>query len=553
MNKIKAITKSWRNFILARSPEILLALFLICLLPLAVMLILQMYKLIAGAFSDSETFWMVVGEDPWGAVAAVVCVAGAAALLVVIIRRWNYLWAVARKMILEALNRKVVLVLLLFFVIMMPSLPFILKTEGSLRSQVQIVLTYSLALAMVLLSVLAIFVCTASVCSEIVRKQVHITDTKPLKRWQFLFGKLMGVTILCGVLLFLMSGAVYGIIHSMARDRSFAHLPSWEARERRIDLQRVREEVLVARHRVRPHRPDVSEFVERRIGEMRERGELQAGADESQIRREIESQALRRRTTASPRGSVNFVFYGLDAESNSPVYLRARPNLTNPDAYLESGLWIFMRPRRADAGDIPVTAYEQQLSPGSFQEISVDPRFIDPNGVLRFSYVNLSQETGVQFDLDGGIEIMQKVGGFSSNFYRAVLVVLAHIVLLAALSIMLGAMFSAPVASFCVASVLVVGLLGPWVAQHLAAPPPEAVSTLGLVLRQGMFSTLRGVLSVAPQFGRYSPIETVANGRLLGWRYTANAVAVMCFLQGGAAMLLAAFFYWRRELARVIV
>ncbi len=554
MRKLKSAINSFKNLILTRSPEILLVLFVIGLAPLVIMVALQVYSVIAGAFADRDTFWMVVSEDYWTVAAGVVCVGGSALLLLVIIREWKSLWAVARKMILEALNRKVVLILLLFFVILMPSLPFILETEGSLRSQVQIVLTYSLALAMVLLSVLAIFVCTASVCSEITRKQVHITDTKPRKRWQFLLGKLMGVTILCGVLLFLMSGAVYGLVRYMARERSFAHLPSWEAQERRSDLRRVREEVLVARHTVRARRPDVSEFVERGIEERRARGEITTAAEEQSARRELESRALRRHTTAPPWGQVGFVFYGLNPESDSPVYLRTKPDLTNPRGYLEGGVWIFVRPRRADSRELPVTVYEQQLTPESFQEISIDPRFIDPNGVLRFYYVNRSSDTGVQFDLDGGIEVMQRAGGFTANFYRAVLVVLAHIVLLAAMSIMLGAMFSFPVASFCVASVLVIGLLGPWVAENaLVLPPPEAIDTLGLIIRQGIFSMLRGILTIAPQFGRFGPIESIANGRLMSWGYTANAVAVMCFLQGGVAMLLAAFFYWRRELARVIV
>ncbi len=534
----------------------MLVLFAICLVPLLVMGLLHIFSWIAGAFSDTDTFMMLLREDYWTVLAGALCIVGGMVLLLYIIKGWGNLWAVARKMILEALNRKVVLILLLFFVILMPSLSFILKTEGSLKSQVQIVLTYSLALAMVLLSVLAIFVCTASVCSEIARKQVHITDTKPLQRSQFLMGKLMGVTILCGVLLFLMSGAVYGIVNYMARDRAFSGVPSWERREKEIDLRRVRNEVLVARHTARPLQLDVSENVERTLKARRERGEITTDAEEAQLREELKARARRRQTTAPARGRTRFTFSGLEPGTENPAFLRVLPHLTNPDADLEPGVWRFVQGRRTEDGDLrweEVGVFRQQLTPGSFQEISIDPRMIDRNGLLHFSYENPSPRTGVYFNPEGGIEVMQKVGGFATNYYRSVLVVLAHIVLLAAMSIMLGAVFSFPVASFCVASMLIIGLLGPWVAEHaLAITHPEGLPVLSLFFRQGMYSVLRAILTVAPQFARFSPIELVANGRLVGLGYTARALAVMCFLQGGLAMLLASYLYRRRELAKII-
>ena len=65
--------------------------------------------------------------------------------------------------------------------LLMLSLPFILKTEGSLKSQTQLTLFYALVLGLTLLSVLAIFVSAASICSEVEQKHIQVTDTKPLK------------------------------------------------------------------------------------------------------------------------------------------------------------------------------------------------------------------------------------------------------------------------------------------------------------------------------------------------------------------------------------
>ena len=561
MKRIKSILQAVYRSLVGSSPEIFLGVFVLCMAPLVLMAFREFYSLAGLLFSDAEAFFDMLNENRITVAAAVVCVFGCGGAVVLFIKAWNSIWAVARKMILEALNRKVVLILLLFFVILMPSLPFILETEGALKSQVQIVLTYSLALAEILLSVLAVFVCTASVCSEIDRKQVHITDTKPLKRGQFLAGKLVGVVILCGVLLFLMSGSVYGIDSYLARDRSFEHLRPWEAREKMEDLRRVREEVMVARHSISPSTPDVSDYVESRVEELRQRGELTTAGDVNRAKREAREEAIRRRTTAPSRGEARFTFSGLDPDLENPVYLRARPNKTNPDAdHLCPGLWVFVLPHHTESGETRYAVagtVQQQLSPDAFQEIALPPEVIGPAGTVRVIYENQCDDTGVYFDLDDGIEVMQKVGGFRPNLYRSLLVVLAHIFLLSALSIMLGAVFSFPVASFCVGAVLVIGLLGPWAAEHaLEVHEPFDATVLqfiGFQLKRAIFTGLRGILVIAPQFGRFSPIEHVANGRLVGLGYAARVAALMVFLQGGVIMLLATYFYWRRELARIIV
>ncbi len=557
--QLKSIIKSPFRSLLRWAPELLFVLFLLCLAPLLVMTAASVYSWLGGAVSDFDTFLALIREDYRGALAGSVCVVGGLFIFLIFFRCRRNIWAVARKMILEALNRKAVIILLLFFVVLMPSLPFILRTEGSLKSQVQIVLTYSLALAEMLLSVLAIFVCTASVCSEITKKQVHITDTKPLFRWQFLFGKLAGVTILCGVLLFLMSGAVFGIVQYMVHPRVVEGRESWETAEEDRELARVRNEVMVARRTVMPSTPDTGAYVETRIEEKRERGEIATAADEAGARKELRAEAIRRRATAVPNGVARFEFSGLDRGSRQPLYIRAMPHKTNPDAdHLCPGVWLFFHPRpdvsENDDSMRLVGEYEHQLAPGVFQEIAVSPRMIDRNGVLRLAYYNTCSDTGVLFAHEGGIEVMQEVGGFTLNFYRSVTIVLAHIILLAALSIMLGAMFSFPVASFCVVSVLVIGLLGPWVVEHaLGSGPAEGASGIGFWIREGLSQVLRWITVILPQFGRFSPIERVANGRLVGLGYTATAASIMIFLQGGVAMLLAVYFYCRRELAKIIV
>jgi len=140
----------WRSCV-QRLPEALLLFFLLSLAPMVIMGVGALWGGIKKVGVNPLTFTQHVQQDPWPTAATVVFLVGLAGLVVVVWRTWQRTWAVARKMILEAFHRKVVLVLLVFLLVLMPSLPFVLKTEGALKSQVQIVLLYSLVLSMVLI------------------------------------------------------------------------------------------------------------------------------------------------------------------------------------------------------------------------------------------------------------------------------------------------------------------------------------------------------------------------------------------------------------------
>jgi len=579
MRALKARVVGLVRWMAHRVPEGLLLVFAVFLAPLVYFLAGEVARQWSALMASPRGFVGALREEPWPALAWAACLLAAAGGAVLVLRHWAALWAVARKMILEALHRKVVVALLVFFVVLTPSLPFILKTEGNPKSQVQIVVSYSLALAEVLLAVLAVFVCTASVCSEIERKQVHITDTKPLARWQFLVGKLLGIVVMCAALLFLMGGAVYGLVHWLGRERSFAHLPAWEAQKRQQMLHRLHNEVLVARCARRPVLPDVSAAVER---EYRRRMKLsgRAGAETDVPSLAAEGKAslremfLWRWMTVPPMAQKLFVVRGLVRSPGQPLYLRFKPHASGvKGAASLRGVWSF---HRAERGEEQEQEQEQEGSvlrlrtvyrrpgvwqAGAFQEISVDSAIVEPGGVVYLSYTNLEPELGVQFDPKGGVEVLQRVGGFFPNYYRAMLIIMCHVALLAALALMAGSALSFPVASFLVVALLVAGLLGPWVQGiHVGYVPPEGYIpelTLGQEVAKwalelfGLF--VKGVLAVLPQLTRYSPVGDLVNGRLVGWGTVGLAAADLCLLRGGAALLLGVYLYTRRELARVIV
>jgi hypothetical protein len=548
-------------WVVRRLPEVLLALFVLALAPAIVLAALALRAQAAAMLPSPARYWRDAAQNPWPAAAALTCVLGAGLLIFLLWRNWQLVWAVARKMIIEGLHRKVVLVLLIFFIVLMFSMPFILKTEGSLKSQVQLVLLYSLVLAMVLLSLVAIFLSAASVCSEIEHKQVHITDTKPLPRWQFLFGKWLGVVILCTTALFAMSVAVFLFVMYLVRPPDTSHMDRKEAAKVTQDYESLFGEVLVGRKvvpAVLP--PDLDATVDKQMKELQAKDQLPHGR--TQLRRFRESLTdaeMGSRMTLASGDLYVWRFNGLQ-QRQGPLYLRFYIYADTRVGGM--GRWLGMRRRevkdtqgKSQIELVPVGEVPPPPSGWLFgsQNIVVPAAWVEPGGTLFLAYQNLDERTVSFAWKQNYTQVMQEEASFLVNYYRTVLVLICHIALLAALGVMAGSLFSFPVASLTVVFFFIVGLIGPWFASFMEPPAAVELTPMQDLLLAAWQSTMGTVLAVMPHFGKYNPLGDLTDGRLITWAFVASAAAVMLFIKGGAALLIGMYIYARRELARIIV
>jgi len=560
----KKISKAFRWFV-NRLPEAFLVLFLCSLAPLVYLVVRALGEQWRVARVDWGAYLGSLKSNSWPLLGALLCIVGTALVAFMLLRWRSPIWAVARKMIIEAMHRRVVVVLLVFFLVLMPSLPFILKTEGNLKSQVQIIFTYALTLAKVLLSLLAIFLATASICSEIERQQVHVTDSKPLHRWQFLVGKLLGIVVMCCALLFVMSGAALGLVRYMTRERQYPGLDEREARLKEEQRQKVFHEVFVARSSRKPSPPDVSGRVETELKRLEE-GDLKRLGGPEQARRILTLRLTQWALSVPPRSKKHWIVRGLKPPSETEkgrIYLRFK--LFAPGAGdLVAGRWTVWRPMPGQEKEqgtgpvkfIPLYPIRGRCKPGTYQELPLPASAVNEDGSLHISYTNLEPRNTVAFALEDGLEVLQKTEGFLPNYYRSLMVIMFHVVLLAALGLMAGSVFSFPVASLLVVFIFGLGIGGPWFLALMRSVSSafriEDNPRLGHLLNWLVDGFLRLVFKIVPHFGKYSPLESLVTGRLVGWPFVAEAGAMMVFIKGGIATLIGVFFYARRELARII-
>ena len=121
------------------------------------------------------------------------------------------IWAVAVNMIKQALRLKIAAVFIVLLLVLLPVMGLTMTGDGTVKGLMQAFVSYGMSLTAFLLAMLTIFTTTYSLTSDVKDKQVYTVLTKPVRRFQFVLGKLLGIVILDAGLLVLFSVIIYGI------------------------------------------------------------------------------------------------------------------------------------------------------------------------------------------------------------------------------------------------------------------------------------------------------------------------------------------------------
>jgi ABC-type transport system involved in multi-copper enzyme maturation permease subunit len=106
---------------------------------------------------------------------------------------------------------KIAVVFLIMLFVLLPALGISTTGDETLKGRLQTFVSYSLSLMSFLLCLLTIIVSVYSVTSDIDQKQIYTVITKPIRRFQFLTGKLLGVVVLDVILLSIFSAVIYAV------------------------------------------------------------------------------------------------------------------------------------------------------------------------------------------------------------------------------------------------------------------------------------------------------------------------------------------------------
>jgi hypothetical protein len=196
---------------------------------------------------------------------------------------------------------------------------------------------------------------------------------------------------------------------------------------------------------------------------------------------------------------------------------------------------------RSDAVNVPAT-------------LTVPARVVDTQGRTVVTYQNLPERSGFATSttiLHKDVAILYRVGGFTPNFLRGIMLILVQLSFLAALGVLAGSFVSFPVACLLCFSMLPFQVAREFLMDAITPLP-------GRGLRTGVLNYLNHYLVSAmnkllPDFGRTFPGGSLVDGTYISPGFVGETFLWTFCLQTVLLLVIACLIFRKRELAKVQV
>ncbi|MCC7147392.1 MAG: ABC transporter permease [Phycisphaeraceae bacterium] len=477
--------------------------------------------------------------------------------------------AVARTLVDEALRMKIALVFVILLFFLVPSLPFLLDAKELLHYRVKFFLTWALTAVSVLLSLMTIFLACSSVSGDLHERQIFLTLTKPVSRNGYLLGKWLGVV---GLNLLLITVAGLGIF-------AFTLILQTSGSQRDdADLAILGNEVLVARQAAEPQPPPGMDFdvlYQQRLERLRREFPEEYVQITPQVESTIRAALVAQWYSIEPRNAEGYLFTGLSPARDAGAELQLRIKPWASSSQVETVITVALRLNQRLYSEAPL-----RLANNVFSVIPIPAGFVDEQGQLLVEIANLDDAnqpvTGsISFTRARGLEVLYRTGSFTPNFCRTLVMLWVRTAFLAALGVVAAAALDFPVAALFCLMVYVGASASGYLQESLAffaALPREDLSAWQKFL--GVFQLFaqhwgegdyyealklpvrlfgEAFVLLIPSFSRFSPVPSLADGRLVSWSLLGQAFFWVGLVWTGLLAVAGAWIFARRELARVTV
>jgi ABC-type transport system involved in multi-copper enzyme maturation permease subunit len=502
------------------------------------------------------------------------------------------IWVVATNTIKQALRMKVAAVFIVLLLVLLPVMGVSMTGDGTLKGRLQTFVSYGLSLTNLLLCLLTVIVSIYTLTNDIRQRQIYTVITKPVRRYQLLLGKLLGVVLLSTALLALFSAIIYAItiytpvlekpglvillcvtslalflciiytitLHisvfwkvfcliclSLVLLLSFAGLIFIVINTTEFsqaDLIQVENEFFTARASLVPPQVDVTEEVLDAYRKLEKGGQLPPDMPRREVMAELTRRIQLRKRAAVVGERLVWEFDNVKVlDPNETVFIRYKYDaaISPPDLVIY-GRW--------DVGDIRLVppVYESFSSRDpirTFRELHVPASLIAEDGYLAVSFLNLQlNDTTVIFPPDG-LELLYKADTFTANFIRAVLLIWLRLIFLAVLGLLTSTFLSFPVAILLSLCILLTATFSAFCL--------ESFDYLGGNLSWIYSYTVRPMILLLPQFDKFNPTMFLVSARLLSWSLLVEAAGLMICIKASILLLLALLIFKFREIAKIII
>ncbi|MFH1881722.1 MAG: ABC transporter permease subunit [Planctomycetota bacterium] len=448
------------------------------------------------------------------------------------------IWAVATNTIKQAVRMKVAAVFLILLLVLLPVMGFSATGDGTLKGRLQTFVSYGLSLTSILLCLLTIIISIYSVTSDIEQRQIYTVITKPIRRSQFLLGKLLGVVLLDVILLSLFAAIIYTIT---------IYTPQFFNATETERIQ-ANNEFFTARAALAVPALDVSQEVKDRYEQLERSRELPEGISYKEIIAELAMQQQLAKRAADVGQVLVWEFDNVKPLAQS-MFIKFKYDVAvNPPDMQVYGRWFagdYQYIRYGTESKTPVYDRIHKHSVRNFHEIEVPADVVPEHGHLAVAFQNAPLNNTVIIFPPDGIEVLYKADTFTGNFVRAVLLILSRLIFLACLGILASTFLSFPVAILLCLFLFSTASVSGFVI--------ESFSYLSENISVIYSYTIKWIIQLLPQFDKFNPTIFLVPARLLSWSLLARCAGVMVCIKAFLLLVIALVIFSYREIAKIIV
>lgn len=456
------------------------------------------------------------------------------------------IWAVARHMIAESIRQKIALVGIFVIGGMLLTMPFVAEGDGAtLTSRVQSFLAYSMGGINFVMSLVTIFLACLAINDEILNKRIFMIATKPIPRWQFFFGKWLGIGVLNAVLLLVFMLAI--LVATFFLKRMETTVPA--------DRERLTFEVLSARHGEELKEPHFIPEIEERIRRLREQGRMDevGPVAEMEIRNQLLEDLRKSWRSIGPGQVRRFEFKELMVDRKAEGYVHIRLKPTHAGGIQHTDFPATIQAGDPEQPDTLTGQLSQGYAVGLFHSVPLPKYAVNDKGTLYVLIRNDDLMNTYTFEGNDSFELMYDLGTFHWNLFRAFSMRWCQLAFLAAVGLLMSSSFSYPVACISTMAVYIVssnkGFLATaldWVTPANPASGRNPLGPLGDVL----YPLIDGFMWLVPDFSLYDPTGNVVNGRLVPLMWVIPTIVNLLLVNGLIVAVIGAIILTKRELAK---
>ncbi len=416
-------------------------------------------------------------------------------------------------------------------------IPLSVHGDGTPEGETTILLRYTLGTSAVIQAIGTLWASCASIPVEITGGQLGLMLTKPLSPLETWIGKWIGIIAMNGAVLIVVFAFVIGLLHLRLTQMN---LPE-------STLEGLRNSILGCRQRNLPDLPSPEKTAIIWYDTLKAQGRIPDDADKNEILSSLSKRAAENYIPISANRNHSWGFSLKSAPANRKAWIRIR--------YAAAGGAVTPVTLKIEILDEhnTVTAHKTiHRSSGMEATALFEPESISTSTpTIRITHIANGSDVGILISERKGVELLIPDGSFTSNLARALLITLAAMMVLSAIGLTTGAMFSLPVAILSATTLMLITLSGQFYLENRDNRDHAAeTDTLPLLMTKAASAILSTAGHISSPIINAAPYSSLSRGIRIPWRSVVNAVLPLGL---GSALLLAplsAVILRRREIDR---